>query len=476
MLASVNTMAKRRGRRGTWVAPVAILTVSSVMTAACQGDRAAAARQPTPVQLMISPGQGTVDHRPDLGVAVSAFGGRLTGVTVQDMAGKDVSGYLGPDGTTWHSTWALASRQTYAVTATASGPRGRTSTEHATFRTSAPGRTFTASVDMAPGETVGVGMPIMVSFNRPIRDRAQVEQSFALQSSKPVVGAWYWLDNKDVWFRPKKHWPARDRVRFTAHLTGVRGANGMYGAANVSRHFNIGESVVTVASARSHRMRVWVNGKLRFNWPISTGQPGDDTPDGEYLTIDKGNPVDMDSCSFGVCPGDPGYYNEMVYDAVRFTWSGDFIHSAPWSVGEQGFTNVSHGCVNLAPGYAAWYYDHADRGDPVTIVDSPVRGTWGDGWTIWFLAWKKLVKGSALKRPMVVGPEGSYFAGPRPLSAAANSARAGASAAHSTPGQPAGGSAAGGSAAGGSAAGGSAAAPSAPGPSARPVSSSAAFR
>jgi len=400
-----------------------MLAASSLTVTACQAGQqttrragqqavrqAARIGEPGLTKLVISPGQGSVDDRPDLGVAVSASGGHLTAVTVRDLRGDEVAGYVRSGGASWHSAWALAAPQTYDVTATAVGPRGRIATQHATFRTAASAQTFTASVDMAPGETVGVGMPIMVTFSRPVRDKAEVERSFEIRSSKPVVGAWYWLDDKTVWFRPRAHWPAYDRVRLLAHLAGVRAANGVYGAADLSRRFTIGRSLVTIASASSHRMRVWVNGRLRFDWPISTGQPGDDTPDGEYLTIDKGNPVDMDSCSYGVCPGDPGYYNLLVYDSVRFTWSGDYIHSAPWSVGEQGVTNVSHGCVNLAPDHAAWYYAHADRGEPVTIVGSPVRGTWGDGWTIWFLPWQQLLKGSALKQAVVAGPAGSYFA------------------------------------------------------------------
>ncbi len=434
MRGSVTTMAKRRGRRTVWLAPAAVLAAASITVTACQGGRPAVHRSEQVTKVTISPGQGAVDDRPDLGVAVSASGGRLTDVTVKDARGDEVAGYLGSGGMTWHSTWALASPQTYAVTATAIGRHGRMATRYATFSTSAPARTFAASVDMSPGETVGVGMPIMVTFSRPIHDEAQVERSLEIRSTKPVVGAWYWLDDKTVWFRPRRYWPAYDRVRFTAHLAGVRGASGVYGAADLSRQFTIGKSLVTVASARSHRMKVWVNGRLRFDWPISTGQPGDDTPDGEYLTIEKGNPVDMDSCSFGVCQGDPGYYNVLVYDSVRFTWSGDYIHSAPWSVGEQGYANVSHGCVNLAPDNAAWYYDNAGRGEPVTIVGSPVQGTPGDGWTIWFLSWKKLVRGSALKQAVVAGPDGSYFAAPAaPHAPAAGSAQGGVSAGTPSP-------------------------------------------
>src|SRR5690349_10812382 len=155
---------------------------------------------------------------------------------------------------------------------------------------------------------------------------------------------------------------------------------------------------------------VWWNGHLKGNWPISTGQPGDDTPDGHYLSFSMGNPVRMDSATYGVMPGMPGYYNVLVYDSVKFTNSGDYVHSAPWSVAEQGFSNVSHGCVNMAPGNAAWYYGHSVIGDPITVVGSPLKGTWGDGWTIWFLSWRKLVAGSATHKMVVAATSGSQLA------------------------------------------------------------------
>jgi lipoprotein-anchoring transpeptidase ErfK/SrfK len=128
-----------------------------------------------------------------------------------------------------------------------------------------------------------------------------------------------------------------------------------------------------------------------------------DTPDGRYLSFAMGSPVDMNSASYGVGPGMPGYYNELVYDAVQFTFSGDYVHSAPWSVSDQGIANVSHGCVNVAPGYAAWFYGHSVLGDPISVVGSPVAGTWGDGWTIYFLGWRKLLAGSAGARARAPG-------------------------------------------------------------------------
>jgi hypothetical protein len=149
-------------------------------------------------------------------------------------------------------------------------------------------------------------------------------------------------------------------------------------------------------------MKLYKGGKLWRTWPISTGRPGDNTPDGTYVTIDKGNPVDMKG---------PGYNIEVPW-SVRFTWSGDYLHDAYWSVGEQGFTNVSHGCVNMPPADAEIYYKMEVPGDPVTITGSPRAGTWGNGWTEWFLSWNQMLRGSALHEAVQAGPTGSTFVNP----------------------------------------------------------------
>ncbi len=353
-----------------------------------------------------------VDRRPDLGARVSVTGGTLSRVIATTGSGKAVPGKLGTGGTGWHSDWALAPAQTYRVTATAVTPGGGKVVATRTFRTLTPRRTFTASTSIASRQVMGVGMPIMVTFSQAITDKTQVERALQIRASKRVIGAWYWMDSHAVWFRTKKFWPAHTRVTLAAHLEGVRGAPGMYGAANLTQRFRIGNSLVAVASASSHIMKVWWKGHFMGNWPISTGQPGDDTPNGHYLSFAMGNPVDMNSASFGVMPGDPGYYNVLVYDSVQFTYSGDYVHSAPWSVGQQGFVNVSHGCVNVGPANAAWYYAHSMLGDPITIVGSPLKGTWGDGWTIWFLPWRKLIAGSATGEAAVASARGSRFVAP----------------------------------------------------------------
>ena len=213
-------------------------------------------------------------------------------------------------------------------------------------------------------------------------------------------------------------------MRFTAHLAGVQGAPGVFGRANLSQHFRIGNSLVVVANTATHYMKVWWKGRKIGNWPISTGRPGMDTADGRYLSFDMANPVDMNSATIGIPAGSPGYYNELVYDAVQFTMSGTYIHSAPWSVGEQGIVNVSHGCVNLGPANAVWYYDHSMLGDPISVVGSPVRGTWNNGWTIYFLSWHKLLAGSATGDAVLASASGSQFV-PRATRGAGHRVRAG---------------------------------------------------
>ena len=58
---------------------------------------------------------------------------------------------------------------------------------------------------------------------------------------------------------------------------------------------------------------------------------------------------------------------------MRITWSGVYLHAAPWSVGSQGSTNVSHGCINMSPEDAATYYDMSIPGDPVTVQGQLAR-------------------------------------------------------------------------------------------------------
>jgi len=355
------------------------------------------------VRLSITPAGGGSDPSPNRGITVRATEGRITKVIVR-TGGEPVTGKLNAAGTVWHSRWALDVSRRYTVVATAAGTSGRQVTRSSSFRTFTPSRTFSTKIIEGHGQTYGVGMPIILYFSTPITDRTAVERALQIRTSRRIMGSWYWDSQCNMapvclYFRPRHHWPAHTRVSFTGHLNGVEAAPGVYGDHTLTQSFTIGSRLTVVASTAKHFMSVYRDGKLFAHWPISTGRPGDDTPNGNYLTIEKANPVDM------VGPG----YNIEVPWSVRFTWSGDYLHDAFWSVGEQGFTNVSHGCVNMPPVDAEIYYKMADPGDPVKIVGSPRVGVWDNGWTMWFLSWRQWLRGSALHEAVRAGPRGSMF-------------------------------------------------------------------
>ena len=413
-----------RGRR--WMAAAAICGALGLATTACTGGGGSssapsggghhtASPSPASPQLSITPANGSTNVQPGQGITVTAAHGKLSDVTAT-TAGQPVSGTMNAAGTVWHSTWALGVSQRYTVTAKAADS-GKTITQTSTFRTLTPSQTFTTQIYEGTGQTYGVGMPIILYFSQQITNKAAVERALQVTSSKPVAGSWYWDDPCNMapvcaYFRPQSYWPADTHVSFTGHLDGVEGAPGVYGTHTLTQSFTIGDSLIVTASTASHFMNVYRNGKLFAHWPISTGRPGDNTPNGTYLTIEKGNPVDMKG---------PGYNIEVPW-SVRFTWSGDYLHDAFWSVGEQGFTNVSHGCVNMPPADAQLYYNMEVPGDPVTITGSPKAGTFDNGWTMWFLQWANYLKGSATGEAVQAGPSGSTFVSPTavPASTAAS--------------------------------------------------------
>ncbi len=408
----------RQRRQAARVAAAVTATAALLLAAACSGGGVLGVGpkpKPTPspqAQLTITPANGSKNVAPGAGITVTATRGKVTDVSIQ-TSGTQVSGTLSADGTVWHSKWTLGTNQRFTVTATAVSPAGKTATATSSFHTLRPSSTFQTQIFEGGGQTYGVGMPIKLTFSQPITNKATVERAMEVRTSTRVAGVWWWDGDQTLDFRPQQWWPVGTRVSFIGHLDGVEGAPGMYGVDDLTQNFSIGDSLIAKVSTSSHEMRVYRDGKHIYTWPISTGQPGDDTPNGTFLTIDKGNPVRMKPAD--IAPGAPGYYDVLVYWSVRFTWSGDYIHSAPWSVANQGNSNVSHGCVNLGPSYAPIYYNMEKPGDPVIVSGSPVHGAWDDGWTDWFLSWPQALDRSATHDAVVAGPGGSSFVTPESL-------------------------------------------------------------
>ena len=426
------------GGRGT-LAAVALTAAAALLATACQSGSTPVATKlntsavstmpPTsvPTSLKISPATGSKDADPAKGITVTGVnGGKVGDVTVKTSSSHSVAGALSADGKSWQSTYALPTGASYTVTAKGTDSSGHPVTATSTFTTLTPKTAFHTTIFEGSGATYGVGMPIILSFDQPIKDKAAVERALTLTTSNPVTGAWYWDGNQTVDFRPRDYWPANTTVTLSSHLDGVEGAPGVYGVHDLSQTFNIGQSVISVADTKNFHTQVYVDGKLKYTWPISTGRANTPTPNGTYLSVEKGNPVRMIG---GGKKGSPGYYNELVNWAVRFTFSGDYYHSAPWSVVSQGESNVSHGCVNLRPQDAQTYYSLSIPGNPITIMSSPKAGNWDNGWTEWFLSWDEYLKGSATNMAVQADSSGSKFVAPSTLPADTATAPLGTSAA-----------------------------------------------
>jgi lipoprotein-anchoring transpeptidase ErfK/SrfK len=213
-----------------------------------------------------------------------------------------------------------------------------------------------AAMSPAPGQTVGVAHPVTVTFAGSVRDRRAVEQSFTVRpagTDHAATGAFSWLDDRTVEWTPASFFPAHAPIGVSI--------------GGFSTDFNTGSSVVGVADIEAHTFTVSIDGQVARTMPASMGKPKHPTPIGSFTALDKEKSVVMDSRTIGIPLSDPEGYKLTVANAVRVTWGGVYVHSAPWSVGQQGYENVSHGCINLSPDNAAWYYDQVSVGDPIIV-------------------------------------------------------------------------------------------------------------
>ncbi|MGH3391145.1 MAG: Ig-like domain-containing protein [Actinomadura sp.] len=378
--------------------------VLALTAAACSGQSSEDAAPPAKVN--IAPGDGEGKVRPDSAITVQVSDGALQDVTVTTK-GAAVEGEQSADGSRWESRWTLDPDSRYEVIATALGKDGRTKTATSAFHTLDPTGVIATTIE-APynDEKVGVGMPIILKFDRDVADKKAVERALEVRSSRPMVGSWSWFGDQEVVFRTKEHWPAHTRVEFVAHMSGVQAAKNTYGNKNLKLKFTIGDEHSSVAGEDSHRMIVMSNGKKIKDIPISMGRGGIEkytTTNGNHLTMEKADSVVMDSATVGCPPGCPDYYNQTVYWTVRISNSGEYAHSAPWSVGSQGSDNVSHGCVNMSEDNAIWFYKFSYRGDPYKITGSDRELEPDNGWGFWQLSWKDWLKKGALKQPITTG-------------------------------------------------------------------------
>jgi lipoprotein-anchoring transpeptidase ErfK/SrfK len=350
-----------------------------------------------PVRLTVTPRDKATKVKLDTTAKVVADSGRLRAVRVTGGGGR-LAGELAEDGRSWESTGALAPATRYRVVAEAVDDAGAPTRRQSSFTTLRPRAELRAAVMPLDGETVGVGLPIGVWFNQPVADRAAVERRLEVSSSEPVTGAWHWFADNEVHYRPKAYWPAGSKVTLRARLAGTDAGDGVWGVADRTIRFRIGERRVSVVDVRTHRMKVVSGGRTLRVLPVSTGRERYPTTNGVHFVVEKTKDKLMDSSTVGIPRNSPGGYYQHVAWSVRISNSGEFVHAAPWSTGSQGRANVSHGCVNLSTANAAWYYGLTRRGDVVEVRGSPKRPGSSFGVADWNMSWRAWLNGSALPR------------------------------------------------------------------------------
>lgn len=347
------------------------------------------AEQARPPMLMaVVPPDQAAGVSPAQPVAVAVTGGTLTEVALTNADGMAVQGKLSPDGQTWSSTEQLGYGRTYTVAATGTGPDGKTATARSTFTTLKPRAKTSASMNPRQGEVVGVGQPIAIYFGQPVKNKEVAEKSIIVRTSPQVDGAFYWFSDTEVHWRPQRYWAAGTTVDTDIKIYGKDLGNGVYGQEDRHVTFTVGDAIVATADGASHTMSVEVNGAVVRTVPVSLGKPSKPSASGVHVVTEKHLKKIMDSSSYGVPVNSPDGYRTEVNLAVRISNSGEFVHSAPWSVRDQGHRNVSHGCVNVSPENAKWFFDLVKKGDVVVITNSggPELKAY-DGFGDWQIPW-----------------------------------------------------------------------------------------
>ncbi|MGB0435454.1 MAG: L,D-transpeptidase [Mycobacterium sp.] len=401
----VNTVSRLRRNRGRLVA-AALVPAIALALSACGGSSEQAQPQVitdkgTPFgdllvpKLTSSVQDGAVGVSVDTPVTVSAELGVLGAVTMVNESGKSVEGQLSKDGLTWETAEPLGYNKRYTLTAQSLGLGGATSRQM-TFETHSPENLTMPYVLPNEGEVVGVGQPVAIRFDENIPNRLAAQRAITVKTEPPVDGAFYWLNNREVRWRPAEYWKPGTTVDVTVNAYGVDMGDGLFGQDNVSTRFTIGDAVISSVDDSTKTLTVRRNGEVIKSMPVSMGKNSTPTDNGIYIVGDRRAEMVMDSSTYGVPVNSPNGYRTEVDWATQISYSGIYVHGAPWSVGSQGYSNVSHGCINVSNSNGQWFYNNSKRGDVVEIVNtvgSTLPG--GDGLGDWNIPWAQWKAGNA---------------------------------------------------------------------------------
>jgi lipoprotein-anchoring transpeptidase ErfK/SrfK len=366
----------------------------------------APAHKMAPAQLTLQPASNTTGVPLDQRVQVSVVNGRILTAELRDPSGSAVPGSIVADGSLWYAeTHALAPGTQYALAVRLVDGNGHEQDALSTFTTAVAKARLSWEMTPGDGDVVGVGQPVILKFRQPVVNKRAVEQRLKVETSRPLTGAWHWFSDKEAHFRPEQYWPANTKVQVVADLAGVDAGNGVWGTELHNTSFMIGNAHVSTADANAHTFTVTENGRSVNVFPASLGREKYPTMNGAHLVIGKQQSVIMDSATNGIPRDSPDGYYETVYWDVAISAGGEYVHAAPWSVGQQGHTNVSHGCVNLSPDNATWFFNFTQRGDIVNVVGTGRAPEQNDvAMKDWNMPWAYWLAASAISHTSPVSP------------------------------------------------------------------------
>jgi lipoprotein-anchoring transpeptidase ErfK/SrfK len=367
---------------------------------------------PSSAAFQVTPAENATDVPVSEEIGWKLAGGKVTAVTLTDTAGAAVPGKLRDDGSSWVPASPLKYSTAYqaSVTADTGGKQVKAGTKFTTM--ARPGNRLEAHVYMADNATYGQAMPVVLEFKqggvKGAAGRAAVERRLFVTSDPPQPGVWHWDSDIQVEYRPKDYWQPGTKLDIRLGLGGLPIGDGRYGATDITVKAGIDtvRRVIEVDNA-SHSLTATQDGQAVKTAPVSLGRTDRPSFSGTMVVMERLDKTVFDSSTYGTPVNSADGYRTDIVFAERLTWDGQFIHAAPWSVGDQGKRNVSHGCVNVSVENGQWIYNWSKVGDPVVVKGTERRINQGNGFTAWDLSWDEFVAGSALKKAPSLSPSPS---------------------------------------------------------------------
>jgi lipoprotein-anchoring transpeptidase ErfK/SrfK len=391
------------------MALLAVLLAGAFLAASCSaagGDGSAgasddkASTSPSPVgpKLIVTPAANATAISPITPIKLSVDKNTITAVSVTSSNGDAVEGAIGADQKTWASKGKLSFGSTYTVKVTTDASATPLTSTFSTVPTPSSDTSVRTSSIEGDGKTYGVAMPIILKLSHSVKSqaaKAAFEKTLTVTSTPATTGAWGWISSTELHFRPSQYWAAGSSVHVAVDSAGRSLADGLWGRSDLTVDFKIGIKRQLFADASTHLMKVMENGATIRTIPVSLGSVKHPSSSGTLVVIDKRPTAMFDSSTYGLPVDAPGGYRTKVNYAMRLTWDGQFIHDAPWSVAQQGNSNVSHGCINVGPANSGWLFNRVQVGDPVQVTNTGTQIPLGDGYSDWSLSWTEWLTHSA---------------------------------------------------------------------------------